>query len=75
MLPGLLPFVLLTERVFRFTERCQWHPIYVTELQQLSRQIRDKGIDPPTVSKAPDELDKAKTFLNDILWHFRVLSN
>jgi hypothetical protein len=54
VLSGLLPFVLLTERVFRFTDRCQWHQTYVTELQQLSHQIRDQGIDPPSVSKALD---------------------
>jgi hypothetical protein len=60
VLSGLLPFVLLTERVFRFTERCQWHQTYVTELQQLSHQIRDQGLDPPTVSKALDELNIRK---------------
>ena len=60
ILSGLLPFVLLTERVFRFTERCQWHQTYVTELQQLSHQIRDQGLDPPTVSKALDELNIRK---------------
>jgi hypothetical protein len=60
VLSGLLPFVLLTERVFRFTERCQWHQTYVTELQQLSHQIRDQGLDAPTVSKALDELNIRK---------------
>jgi hypothetical protein len=60
VLSGLLPFVLLTERVFRFTERCQWHQTYVTELQQLSHQMRDQGLDAPTVSKALDELNIRK---------------
>jgi hypothetical protein len=60
VLSGLLPFVLLTERVFRFTERCQWHQTYVTELQQLCHEMRDQGVDLQTVSKALDELNIRK---------------
>jgi len=60
VLAGLLPFVLLTERVFRFTERCQWHQTYVTELQQLFHQIRDQALDLKTVSKSLDDLNIRK---------------
>lgn len=56
ILAGVLPFVLLTERVFRFTERCQWHQTYITELEQLLHEIRDQGVEVSAVSKKLDDL-------------------
>ena len=60
ILSGILPFVILTERVFRFTERCQWHKTYVTELQKLLHELRDQNVDVAAVSKQFDELNVKK---------------
>ena len=60
ILSGVLPFVILTERVFRFTERCQWHLTYVAELQKLFHELRDQGADLAAVSKELDELNIKK---------------
>jgi hypothetical protein len=60
LLAGVLPFVLLTERVFRFTERCQWHQTYIPALEQLLHELRDQGVDISEVSKKFDELSIKK---------------